>query len=74
MPIFAIHNGSVISNVIVADTIELAEQVTGMEAIESVDGVPAIGWLLVNGEWVAPPQTGAVHVESAADEQIGGPA
>jgi hypothetical protein len=50
---YAIYSGGTIMNVIVADSQEVAEQVTGMFALET-DGVPWIGWTLIDGEWVAP--------------------
>jgi len=53
MPKFAIHGGSHVENVIVADSQEIAEQVTGMFALET-EGVPWIGWTLVDDKWVAP--------------------
>lgn len=52
---YAISDGTTIVNVIVADTQDVAEAVTGMTAIES-SGVPWLGWTLVNGEWTAPPE------------------
>jgi hypothetical protein len=50
---YAIYSGGTIMNVIVADSQEVAEQVTGMFALET-DGVPWIGWTLVDDKWVAP--------------------
>lgn len=55
MPNFAIHDGSTVVNVIVADSKEIAEEVTGLSAVEA-DGEPWIGWTLVDGVWTAPPQ------------------
>lgn len=53
MPNFAIHDGSTVQNVIVADSQEIAEEVTALSAIET-DGAPWLGWRLVAGEWTAP--------------------
>ena len=53
MPNFAICDGSTIVNVIVADTQQIAEDVTGMTAIETT-GDPWIGWVLVDGVWTDP--------------------
>lgn len=53
MPDYAMHNGGTVVNVIVAESQEIAEKVTGLNAVET-SGVPWIGWTLVNGEWVAP--------------------
>lgn len=52
--IWAIYEIDTILNVILADTKEIAEFVTGLNAIEVTDNAPAIGWKLINGEWVAP--------------------
>lgn len=54
MPDFAIHDGSTVVNVIVADSVEIAEQVTGMSAFQMVNGLPGIGWTLVDGVWIDP--------------------
>lgn len=56
MPDFAIHDGAVVHNVIVCESKELAEELTGMQAVET-DGVPWIGWTLIDGEWVAPSES-----------------
>ena len=53
MPNFAIHDGATVHNVIVCDTQALAEELTGMQAVET-EGQPWIGWNLVDGEWVDP--------------------
>lgn len=54
MPNFAIHDGNTVVNVVVADTQEIAESVTQMQAVET-DGVPWIGWTFEDGVWTAPP-------------------
>lgn len=51
---FAIHDGTTVVNVIVADSLEVAEEVTGLSAVET-EGEPWIGWTLVDGVWTAPP-------------------
>jgi hypothetical protein len=50
---FAISDGSKIVNVIVADSKEVAEEVTGMEAIET-SGEPWIYWTLEEEGWRKP--------------------
>lgn len=50
---YAIHDGTTVVNVIVAENQQVAEEVTGMAAVET-DGSPWIGWTLVNGEWAEP--------------------
>lgn len=52
-----IHDGRTIVNAIVADSQEIAEEVTGLQAMPAPeDGRPWIGWTLVDGEWTAPPE------------------
>lgn len=53
MPNYAIHDGATVHNVIVCDTQALAEELTGMQAVET-EGRPWIGWIWVDGEWVDP--------------------
>ena len=56
MAVWLVHDGTTIVNAVLADTQQIAEDVTGLDVIPaSVDGVPWIGWILVNGEWVEPP-------------------
>lgn len=50
---YAIHDGQTVVNVIVAESAEIAEEVTGMNAV-ATDGVPWLGWTLIDGEWLAP--------------------
>ena len=50
---YAIHDGATVTNVVVAATQEIAEAVTGMNALETT-GEPWIGWTLIDGEWTAP--------------------
>lgn len=54
MPNYAVHDGVKVFNVIVADFAEVAEQITGMDVVETT-GVPWIGWAF-NGERWLPPQ------------------
>jgi hypothetical protein len=63
---FAIHNGSAVVNVIVANSKEVAEQVTGLQAVETT-GEPWIGWELVDGEWVDPTSSGEL-IQTIEDE------
>lgn len=53
MPNFAIHDQKVVSNVIVCESQELAEKITGLYALET-DGQPWIDWTYVDGVWVPP--------------------
>lgn len=62
MATFAVHDGTTVRNVIVADSAAIAEAVTALTAI-TTDGVPWIGWTLVDGEWVAPALSESVAVE-----------
>lgn len=51
-----IHDGSVIVNAIVADSQEIAEEVTGLQAFPAPDnGVPWVGWVMLDGAWVESP-------------------
>ena len=51
---YLIIKNNVVVNVIVADSIEIAEQVTGAEAIESTSSTPWIGWTRSGSNWIAP--------------------
>lgn len=42
-------------NVIVADTAEIAAEVTGKEVIESINSTPWIDWTRSGDTWTAPP-------------------
>lgn len=55
MATYAVHDGARVVNVIVADTAQIAEEVTGLSALET-EGVPWIGWTLIDGVWTAPPE------------------
>ena len=48
-----IENNKVI-NVIVADTAEIAAEVTGKEVIESINSTPWIGWTRSGDTWTEP--------------------
>jgi len=55
MATFAVINSDIVENIIVADTKEIAEQVTGKECIEYTDSNPAnIGWTYADGVFTAP--------------------
>lgn len=56
MAIFAIHNGQIVSNIIKAETKEIAELVTSMQAIEVTDLPIGVGWYFENNKWF-PPKT-----------------
>jgi hypothetical protein len=49
----AIIENDLVTNVIVAETLEIAEQVTGKECIEC-DGSFWIGWTRNGDDWIAP--------------------
>ena len=53
MPNYAVINNEIVENVIVADTLEIAEQVTGKECIEC-DRSFWIGWIRTDNKWIAP--------------------
>lgn len=48
-----VQNDKVV-NVIIADTKEIAEEVTGLEAIEATGSEPWINWTRTDGVWSAP--------------------
>lgn len=50
---FAVISGNTVVNVIVADSQEIAEDVTGAAVLQT-EGVPWIGWTLIDDEWVEP--------------------
>jgi hypothetical protein len=55
MATFAVMNSNIVENIIVADTKEIAEQVTGKECVEYTDSNPAgIGWTYADGVFTAP--------------------
>ena len=52
---YAVINGNVVENIIVADTKEIAEQITGKECVEYTDSNPAgIRWTYADGVFTAP--------------------
>lgn len=53
MPDFAVHDGSLVVNVIVADSQQIAEEVTGLSAIQT-DGAPWLGWTMEPEGWRPP--------------------
>lgn len=53
MPNFAIHDGTTVLNVIVADSQEIAQKVTGLSAIET-EGQPWIDWTKDGNSWRPP--------------------
>jgi len=50
---YAIHNGSTILNIIVADSQEIAENISKEQAFE-ITSFLNIGWIQVDGTWVPP--------------------
>lgn len=52
---FAIIENNIVTNVIVADTIEVAEQITGLTCVEYTTENPAgIGWTYDGENFIAP--------------------
>lgn len=55
MATFAVVENNLVTNVIVADTVEIAEEVTGKTCIEYDDENPAgIGWTYDGEKFIAP--------------------
>ncbi len=50
---YAVIENDQVTNVIVADSLKVAKEVTGLECVEC-DGSFWIDWTRVDGEWVAP--------------------
>lgn len=50
---YAIIENNQVVNVIVADSLEVAQQSTNKEVLETT-GQPWIGWIRVDGQWVKP--------------------
>jgi hypothetical protein len=50
---YAVLNGDIVVNVIVADTLTIAKQVTNAECVEC-DGSFWIGWTRNGKDWIAP--------------------
>lgn len=48
-----IENDKIV-NVIVADSLEIAQEVTGKEVLESRDSTPWLDWTRSGSEWIAP--------------------
>lgn len=61
---YAIKENNTIVNVIIADSKEIAEAVSRLEAIEVTPELPlGIGWEFINGSWVAPAYEETVYPE-----------
>ena len=55
MAVFAVLQAGNISNVIVAETLEIAEMVTGLDCVEIPEGsLAGIGWSYKDNKFVAP--------------------
>ena len=56
MPTFAVFEGSVIQNIIIADSLEIAQDVTGKPCSEigALEDVPGIGFVLNDGKFTDP--------------------
>ena len=52
---FAVIENDKVTNVIVADSKEIAETVTGKTCLDITDTYVGIGWDYVGGEFIAPP-------------------
>lgn len=50
----ALYDLDEIVNVIICESTQLAEEITGLNAIECINGEPKIGWILYNNQWVPP--------------------
>ena len=61
-----IENNKVI-NVIVADTAEIATEVTGKEVIESTSSEPWIDWTRSGDTWIAPVREEVPMVEESTE-------
>jgi hypothetical protein len=51
---YAIVQDGMVVNVIVAESEQIAVEVTGMDVIESVNGVPGVAWVLHDDGWRPP--------------------
>ena len=70
---YAIIENDVVTNVIVAESKEIAEEVTGLEAIETT-GQPWVGWTRVDGEFIDPtPVVEVIEVFEVLEEQVDAP-
>lgn len=70
MPTYAVYDGSQVVNVIVADTAQIAEDVTGFMVIET-EGAPWVGWTLHGDEWRPPmPTEGAWEWDETTHEWV----
>lgn len=71
MPNFLVHDETTIVNAIVADSLEVAQSVTGLMAFLAEDGGPWIGWTLYGNEWRPPmPTIGVWEWDDATREWI----
>jgi predicted small secreted protein len=50
---YAVHNNSVITNIIVAENEQIARDISGEEVFEVVE-FAGINWINVDGTWIAP--------------------
>jgi hypothetical protein len=62
---YAIHDGLIVHNVIVCESKEMSEELTGMKAIET-DGVPWIGWTMEDEGW-RPPKPGPEYTWNGSE-------
>lgn len=62
MPNFAVVSGATVTNVVVAESSSVAEEIIGMPVIETT-GEPWVGWVLVDGTWQPPVSSDSSGVE-----------
>lgn len=51
---FAVVENNVVTNVVVADSTEVAEATTGRSVVPVVNGIPGVGWTRHNNSWREP--------------------
>jgi hypothetical protein len=56
MASYAVIENNKVTNVIVADSLEIAETVTGLTCIDITDKTAGINWDYVGGQFIAPPK------------------
>jgi hypothetical protein len=67
---YAIIENDKVINVIVADTAEIAIELTGKKVIEATDGL-SVGWTCIDGTWLPSIQeeTEVIEEPEASEEQ-----
>lgn len=54
MATYAVHDGTTVLNVLIADSVEDAERATGLSAVETDPRGPGIGWTREGSDWRSP--------------------